>query len=47
MKKSVDRIVEASNHPLSVVIVGVGNADFADMVGHYSSLTPHHYQNSF
>ena len=33
MNKTIDRIVEASRLPLSVVIVGVGKADFANMVG--------------
>ena len=32
MGKTVDRIVDASNLPLSIVIVGVGNADFSNMV---------------
>lgn len=31
MDKTIDAIVEASNWPLSIVIVGVGNADFTNM----------------
>ena len=33
MRQTVDRIVRASSLPLSVVIVGVGGADFSNMVG--------------
>ena len=32
MDKTVDRIVKASSLPLSIVIVGVGGADFSAMV---------------
>ena len=32
MSNTVDRIVDASNTPLSIVIVGVGDADFSNMV---------------
>ena len=32
MKNTVDRIVDASALPLSIVIVGVGGADFSNMV---------------
>ena len=32
MGKTVDRIVKASSLPLSIVIVGVGGADFSAMV---------------
>ena len=32
MDKTVDRIVKASGLPLSIVIVGVGGADFSAMV---------------
>jgi len=32
MSNTVDRIVDASNIPLSIVIVGVGDADFSNMV---------------
>ena len=32
MSRTVDKIVAASNLPLSIVIVGVGSADFANMV---------------
>lgn len=31
MKKTIDAIVQASDTPLSIVIVGVGNADFTEM----------------
>ena len=31
MDKTVDLIVQASNLPLSIIIVGVGNADFDNM----------------
>ncbi len=32
MERTVDRIVAASKLPLSIVIVGVGGADFSNMV---------------
>ena len=32
MEKTIDRIVKASTLPLSIVIVGVGAADFSAMV---------------
>lgn len=32
MQNTVDRIVTASEKPLSIIIVGVGNANFASMV---------------
>lgn len=32
MQNTIDRIVKASSLPLSIVIVGVGNADFTKMV---------------
>ena len=32
MKQTVDCIVQASSLPLSMVIVGVGGADFSNMV---------------
>ena len=32
MEKTIDRIVKASSLPLSIVIVGVGGADFSAMV---------------
>lgn len=32
MANTVDRIVDASHLPLSIVIVGVGGADFTNMV---------------
>ena len=32
MANTVDRVVDASNLPLSIVIVGVGGADFSNMV---------------
>lgn len=31
MKETIDEIVRGSNLPLSIVIVGVGNADFSNM----------------
>ena len=34
MQNTVDRIVGASSLPLSIVIVGVGGADFTNMVSH-------------
>ena len=32
MDRTIDRIVTASKLPLSIVIVGVGGADFSNMV---------------
>ena len=32
MQRTIDRIVGASRLPLSIVIVGVGGAEFANMV---------------
>ena len=31
MQQTIDQIVAASNLPLSIVIVGVGGADFSNM----------------
>ncbi len=31
MDKTIDLLVQAANLPLSVIIVGVGNADFGNM----------------
>lgn len=31
MRQSIDQIVRGSKNPLAVIIVGVGNADFANM----------------
>ena len=31
MPKTKDLIVECSNYPLSIIIVGIGNADFSNM----------------
>ena len=31
MQKTIDQIVRGSNLPLSIIIVGVGNADFSSM----------------
>ena len=36
MDRTVDRIVQASSLPLSIVIVGVGEADFTKMVNIYN-----------
>ena len=36
MQRTVDRIVGASKLPLSIVIVGVGGADFTNMVSSLS-----------
>ena len=36
MNRTVDRIVAASKLPLSIVIVGVGGADFSNMVSEHS-----------
>lgn len=38
MANTVDRIVDASNLPLSIVIVGVGGADFTNMVSMMTQL---------
>ena len=38
MERTVDKIVEASRLPLSIVIVGVGGADFSNMVRYYGPL---------
>ena len=35
MDSSIDHIVKASDYPLSIGIVGVGTADFTDMVASY------------
>lgn len=32
MKETVDTIVELSKYPVSIIIIGVGNDDFAKMV---------------
>jgi hypothetical protein len=32
MKETKDLIVECSGYPLSIIIVGIGNADFSNMV---------------
>ena len=32
MKETKDLIVECSNYPLSIIIVGIGDADFSNMV---------------
>jgi hypothetical protein len=32
MKATADVIVELANHPVSIIIVGVGNEDFSKMV---------------
>jgi hypothetical protein len=32
MKATTDVIVELANHPVSIIIVGVGNEDFSKMV---------------
>ena len=33
MENTIDKIVEASDEALSIIVVGVGNADFSQMVG--------------
>ena len=32
MQKTKDLIVECSKYPLSIIIVGIGNSDFTDMI---------------
>lgn len=32
MEKTIDLLVDNCNNPLSIIIVGVGNADFTNMV---------------
>ena len=32
MKETKDLIVECSKYPLSVIIIGIGNADFSNMI---------------
>lgn len=32
MRETKDLIVECSKYPLSIIIVGIGNADFSNMV---------------
>ena len=39
MANTVDRIVAASYQPLSIIIVGVGNANFAAMVSCLNAVT--------
>ena len=43
MTDTVDRIVAASRLPLSIVIVGVGGADFKNMVRSSSLTAPHSF----
>lgn len=31
MDKTIDLLIQAANLPLSIIIVGVGNADFSNM----------------
>lgn len=31
MRKVIDLVVEAANYPLSIIIVGIGSADFSNM----------------
>ncbi len=45
MSRTVDRIVAASTLPLSIVIVGVGNADFSNMV-HVMIVAIHNVRNN-
>ena len=40
MEKTIDQIVEASDQPLSIIIVGVGRADFKQMVTLDGDVTP-------
>ena len=42
MNKTIDRIVEASKLPLSIVIVGVGQADFTNMASNNYFRTLYH-----
>ena len=37
MQRTIERIVGASSLPLSIVIVGVGDADFTKMVQHHDN----------
>ena len=39
MYDAIDRIVKASTLPLSIIIVGVGDADFSAMVSHVQLFT--------
>ena len=47
MKNTVDRIVHASSLPLSIVIVGVGGADFSNMVCMYYVLYTHNFDEVY
>lgn len=40
LQKTIDEIVRGSNNPLSIVIVGVGDADFATMDQLDADVTP-------
>ena len=40
MQLTIDEIVKASNLPLSIIIVGVGDADFEEMVQLDGDVTP-------
>ena len=46
MQNTVDRIVAASEKPLSIIIVGVGNANFAAMVSLPSAYVCYQVWNS-
>jgi len=40
LQKTIDEIVRGSNNPLSIVIVGVGDADFSTMDQLDADVTP-------
>lgn len=41
LQETINSLVKASDLPLSILIVGVGNADFKDMEVIYICLEPH------
>jgi hypothetical protein len=40
MQKTIDEVVKASGLPLSIIIVGVGESDFDEMVQLDADVTP-------